>query len=157
MTEPRHHKGSRVPALNLATQFPRSPRERFVGLVHLGRMIDKARAKAAGTLGDYLYPCPLDQALLAWLGLDADQVLRAVAALDDDEITHWVQEHAIARTADDIERWNRAFVARGPEDDEGRRRFLAKREALAPGRTDLTSWVDLLDLEEGHEVPIRSR
>lgn len=144
-------------ALDLATQVPRSPRERIADLVHLGRMIDKARAKAAGTLGDYLYPCPLDQALLAWLGLDADEVLRMAAVRDDDEIGRWVRERAVARTADEIEEWNRAFLARGPEDAEGRRRFFAKREAFAPGRTDVTSWVDLLDLEEGREVPVRSR
>lgn len=156
MTEQRRD-GSRAPALDLATQVPRSPRERLGGLVHLGRMIDKARAKAAGTLGEYLYPCPLDQALLAWLGLDADEVLRTAAGRDDDEFSRWVREHATARTGDEIGRWNREFVARGPEDEEGRRRFLAKREALAPERTDLTSWVDLLDLEEGREVPTRSR
>lgn len=155
MTRPL--KGSMGRALDLATQVPRSPRERIADLVHLGRMIDKARAKTAGTLGDYLYPCPLDQALLTWLGLDADEVLHMAAVRDDDEIGRWVRERAVARTTDEIEQWNRAFLARGPEDEEGRRRFFAKREALAPGRTDVTSWVDLLDLEEGREVPVRSR
>ncbi|MEO5656188.1 MAG: DUF5069 domain-containing protein, partial [Nitrospiria bacterium] len=53
-----------VRALDLSREVPRSPRDRLGGLVHLGRMIDKARAKSAGTLSDYLYPCPLDQVLL---------------------------------------------------------------------------------------------
>ena len=34
------------------------------GIPWLARMIDKARAKADGTIGDYIYPCPKDQELL---------------------------------------------------------------------------------------------
>ena len=39
----------------------------------LPRMIDKARAARAGTLGDhYRYPCPIDATCLARLGISAE-------------------------------------------------------------------------------------
>ena len=44
------------------TKFPpRSPRTRLGGFVHLPRLIDKARAVAAGKGGDFPYNCPIDQ------------------------------------------------------------------------------------------------
>ena len=42
-------------ALNLSKEYPRSPKQRLGGYAHLCRMIDKARAKAAGTIGEYIY------------------------------------------------------------------------------------------------------
>ena len=40
------------------------------GYAWLPRMIDKARAQEAGTLGDLEHPCPIDATLLRLLGLD---------------------------------------------------------------------------------------
>src|SRR5437870_13566776 len=51
-------------AKNLKTEYPRSSKELLGGYAHLARMIDKARAREAGTNGDYIYPCPLDKAFL---------------------------------------------------------------------------------------------
>ncbi len=52
------------------------------GYPWLPRMTDKARAARAGTLGDYLSPCPVDRRLLGLLGLGADRFADiAVAAL----------------------------------------------------------------------------
>lgn len=149
----RATEGGPVRALDLSREVPRSPRDRVGGLVHLGRMIDKARAKSAGTLSDYLYPCPLDQVLLEFLGLTGEAFLDAAATEDDARVVEWVRQQGTAHQPEDIERWNREFLSRGPNDEESRRRFLAKRERLAPGRTDLTAWVDLLDVEEGRPCP----
>ncbi len=55
------------------------------GIPWLARMIDKARAKADGTIGDYIYPCPKDQELLKKLGLTADQFSAIVAESRDDQ------------------------------------------------------------------------
>lgn len=45
---------------------------RLDGYPWLPRMIDKARASQAGTLGTYYrYPCPIDAACLGLLGIDA--------------------------------------------------------------------------------------
>jgi hypothetical protein len=112
-------------------------------------MIDKARAKAAGTLGDYIYPCPLDQALLDFLGLGADAVFEIAKQGTDDEVLRWMRDHATARSEQDIAAWNQAFFARKPTDEKKLQYFLETRNRIAPHRTDVTTWVDLLDLEEG--------
>ena len=139
----------RVEALDLTKAFPRSPKHRLGGYVHLDRMIDKARAKAAGTIGEYIYPCPLDQSLLDFLGISAEAFYDAVTERTDDEILRWIAEHAKARTPKELDEWNQAFLNRKPANEESRGRFLEIRTRVAPHRTDVTTWPDLLDLEEG--------
>jgi hypothetical protein len=112
-------------------------------------MVDKARAKSAGTLGEYIYPCPLDQALLEFLKLDADAVLDVATRNTDDEVLRWVQQHAVPHSANDIAAWNQTFFGRKPTDEKKLQYFLETRNRIAPHRTDVTTWVDLLDLEEG--------
>ena len=41
------------------------------GYAWLPRLIDKARASRAGTLGDIVHPCPVDRRCLGLLGVDA--------------------------------------------------------------------------------------
>jgi hypothetical protein len=136
-------------ALDLRTRFPRSPKERLGPYAHLARMIDKARAKAADTIGDYIYPCPLDQLLLDFLEIDSEAFFAAAKALPDHDVLRWVEKHAAARSARDVQEWNEAFLNRKPKDEDSLGRFLEIRNRVAPQRTDVTTWVDLLDLEEG--------
>ena len=136
-------------ALNLSKEYPRSPKQRLGGYAHLCRMIDKARAKAAGTIGEYIYHCPLDQALLEFLGIGGDAFYEAVKTRTDQDILRWVKEHAKARSPKDIEEWNTTFLNRKPQNEESLRHFLETRNRIAPHHTDVTTWVDLLDLEEG--------
>ena len=42
---------------------------------------------------------------------------------------------------------------RGPSTPEKQMSFNKYRDAIDPSRTDLTSWADLQDLEEGRTVP----
>jgi len=139
----------KVTALDLSKEFPRSPKQRLGGYSHLGRMIDKARAKAAGTIGEYIYPCPLDQALLEFLGIGGDAFYEAVTTRTDQDILSWVKKHAKTRSPKEIEEWNTTFLNRKPQNEESLRHFLETRNRIAPHRTDVTAWVDLLDLEEG--------
>ena len=145
-----------IKALVLSRQFPRTPREKLGGHVHLARMIDKARAKAAGKEGEYIYPCPLDQALLEFLSISADAFYEAAQKRDDRELLEWLKENAKPRSPAEIEEWNQTFLNRKPRNEESLRRFIEIRNRLAPHRTDITAWPDLLDLEEGREVPVRA-
>ena len=56
------------------------------GYVWLPRMIDKGRAKLAGTLGDTVHPCPVDQTCLTRLRVTPEAFLAVLteAATDDD-------------------------------------------------------------------------
>jgi hypothetical protein len=135
-------------APDLSTVYPRSPKQLLGGYAHLARMIDKARAKAAGTLGEYVYPCPLDKALLEFLGFDADAVFDVAKRGTDDEVLRYVRDHAAPHGEKEIAAWNQAFFARKPTDENKLQYFLEIRNRVAPHRTDVTTWVDLLDLEE---------
>jgi len=145
----------KIKALDLTREYPRSPREKLGGHVHLARMIDKAQAKAAGTLGEYIFPCPLDQLLLEFLNITSDAFYEAVKERDDREILDWLKKNAKNQSPDEVKNWNQAFLNRKAQTEEGMRHFLEIRNKVAPHRTDITAWVDLLDLEEGREVPFR--
>ena len=54
---------------DLALEEPRPMDEELAGYAWLPRMIDKARAFDAGTLGNYVHPCPVDQRALELLGV----------------------------------------------------------------------------------------
>ena len=72
-------------APDLTQHPPRSPRVRLGGYAHLPRLIDKARAFAAGKNGDYNYNCTLDRMFFEFAGLSheafLDEVKKVRAAL----------------------------------------------------------------------------
>jgi len=139
--------------MDLRRQFPRSPKEQLDGYAHVARIIDKARAHNAGTLGEYIYNCPMDQSWFQFTGVTADAFAEAVRTRDDRQMAEWIRQTATPRSQQEIEAWNRALLARTPSSPESRQRFLATRQKLAPERTDITTWPDLIDLEEGRSVP----
>ncbi len=141
--------------MDLRVQFPRSVREKIGGYVHLARMIDKCRASLAGTLGDYLYPCPLDNRLLDFTGLTADQFIHAVESRTDQDILDWVRIAATSRSPADLEKWNEMMLTLGPDSEDKRAHFTKIRDGIDSTRTDIMGWADLLDLEEQRPVPIR--
>jgi hypothetical protein len=65
--------------------LPRDGRLRLGGIPWLARMIDKGRARNADTIGDYEFPCSLDERLLAFLGLGADTFLELLKSCPGDE------------------------------------------------------------------------
>lgn len=142
--------------MDLRTSYPRSIRVKLAGHAHLTRMIDKCRASLAGTLGEYLYPCPLDKRLLEFAGLTAEEFLDAVRGRTDDEIVRWLQAKARPHSQAEIEAWNEQLFSLGPDTDEKWAYFNKLRDAADPSRTDITSWADLLDLDEKRPVPKRT-
>lgn len=141
--------------MDLRTSYPRSPREKLAGYVHLARMIDKCHAVLAGTQDEYIYPCPLDKRLLDFAGITPEQFTEAARGKTDQAIAEWFRKTAKPHTASEIEAWNEAMLTRGPDTDEKWDYFRTQRDAIDPGWTDITSWADLLDLEEKRPVPVR--
>jgi hypothetical protein len=70
--------------MDLTKSFPRSGEETLGGYPWLPRCIDKCRAYLADTLGDYIFPCPIDKELLAELDLTVDEFMNIVAGATDD-------------------------------------------------------------------------
>jgi hypothetical protein len=132
-------------------------RSKLEGYVHLARMIDKCRAVQAGTEGEYIYPCPMDDRLLEFAGITAEQFTATVKTNQTDEgIALWFRKKVKPRTQPKLDEWNEIMLKHGPSTPEKQEYFNKLRDAIDPSRTDLTSWADLQDLEEGRTVPHRS-
>ena len=143
--------------MDLRTTFPRSMRVTLEGYVHLARMIDKCRAVLAGTEGEYIYPCPMDDRLMAFAGITTAQFTAAVKQhLNDEGVIQWFRGIATLHAQAELDEWNRMMLSRGPTTPEKQASFDKYRDAVDPSRTDLTSWADLQDLEEGRTVPRRA-
>ena len=142
--------------MDLRRSFPRSMQSKMEGYVHLARMIDKCRAVLAGTEGEYIYPCPMDEQLMKSAGITADQFTAAVKPNPSDEaVAKWFTRTAKGHPPAELEAWNRMMLTRRPSTPEKQEYFNKLRDAVDPSRTDLTSWADLQDLEEGRTVPKR--
>src|SRR5262245_9161833 len=142
--------------MDLRQQFPRSMRTTMGGYAHLARMIDKCRAVLAGTEGEYIYPCPMDDRLMDFAGITSEQFTAAVEANPRDEgVEAWFRQTAKPHDPAELDTWNRQLLARGPSSPESAERFKQYRDAVDPSRTDITTWSDLQDLEEGRPVPHR--
>jgi len=143
--------------MDLRKTFPRSMSEKLEGHVHLARMIDKCRARLAGTEGEYIYPCPMDERLMDFAGITADQFTTKVKSNQTDEgVAEWLRKTAKTHSTAELETWNRMMLNRGPSTPKKQDYFNKLRDAVDPTRTDLTAWADLQDLEEGRTVPRRS-
>ena len=85
-------------ARDLNREEPRSPEEKLGGFEIAARCLDKCRATLAGTQGEFLYGCPMDQKFLAQAGLTAKDFQAFVATgASDGEVAAWIEEHATAR------------------------------------------------------------
>jgi hypothetical protein len=143
--------------MDLRKNFPRSMRVKMEGYVHLARMIDKCRATLAGTEGEYIYPCPMDERLLKFAGITDEEFTATVKANPTDKrVTQWFKKASIPHQQEELHEWNEMMLTRGPSTPDKQKYFDKLRNAVDPSRADLTAWSDLQDLEEGRTVPRRT-
>jgi hypothetical protein len=141
--------------MDLTTSYPRSVHDKLFGLVQIGRTLDKGKAVAEGKEGEYHYNCPMDQAVFGFLGIDHDALLSVIKnAKNDAEIESYVKTYVDKKSPQEIETWDKEYVTRKPT-GESLDYFLQLRDQIAPDRTDVVSWPDLLDLDEKRTVPKR--
>jgi hypothetical protein len=131
------------------TKFPpRSARVRLGGYVILPRCLDKGRATLAGKNGEYHYACPLDQQFLEFAGIDPE-ALKKELPKSDTEVLEWIQTHAKhKRTAPEIAAWSAWQEQRAPDNPESRDYFNGLHKTVAPKRTDIVTWFDVLDMDD---------
>jgi hypothetical protein len=131
------------------TKFPpRSPRVRLGGYVILPRCLDKGRALLAGKNGEYHYACPLDQGFLEFAGIDPE-ALKKELGKSDTEILEWIKANSKhKRTTPEILAWSAWQEHRSPDNPEGRDYFNGLHKNGAPKRTDITTWFDILDMDD---------
>jgi hypothetical protein len=133
----------------------RSPHDKIGGIVHFGRMLDKARLHLAGKL-------PPDYHANLGKGFDgrcckllavqyADVVERIKQGGTDDAILEWCFANGRKPDDDEIEVWNGFMRKRGWRDEVSD--VLTKRlsEAGFADRTDIQTMFDFIDLDEGRD------
>ena len=83
--QPERSSARNPPAARDLTREPPRPMDaRSGGYAWLPRMTDKARASRAGTLGPFIYPCPIDRACLGRLRIDPDTFADIAEGAPDD-------------------------------------------------------------------------
>ena len=143
--------------MDLTTTAPRSAKDKLQGLVSLKRVIDKAKAHNAGTLGEYDYDCPHDKPLFEFLGTNGEEFGRKVKELgSDDAIANWVQSEFLSKkTPAEVEQFNADRMRWHPEPGSHSEEYFNNlRQQVAPNRPEIKTWFDLLDLDEKRAVPV---
>jgi hypothetical protein len=141
--------------MDLTKSVPRSVKDTSLGsIVMLARTTDKARASAAGTVGEYHYNCGMDQKVLAFVGIDHDEFAKLASTNDDAKLLAVLRERYLKKSPAEIAAFNADYLKLSPDKgSDSEKYFIDLRTKLAPDRTDITTWPDLLDLDEGREVP----
>lgn len=74
--------------------FPRRGRDAIGEALWLARISDKARAEAAATIYDYVYPCPMDRGVLERWGVNVETFEDALRQHTTDEALYaWLMEN----------------------------------------------------------------
>ena len=139
-----------IQAPDLTKQAPRGPRVRLGGYALLPRMLDKGRAAIIGKNGEYNYNCPLDQRFVNFVGIDPEALKKELAAgKGDGEILAWIQATATNKRAEsEIAAWSLWQEQRAPDNPDSREYFNELHKKVAPTRSDITNWFELLDLDD---------
>jgi gluconokinase len=131
----------------------RSPRDEVEGLVYFGRMVDKLRLELAGKLPkDYHENMGkgFDASCCEFLGVSYDKLRQRVREGGSDrELLDWCQSHGKKREPGDRAVWNAYLAKRGWRDDLADRLVFRKKEAGWEGRTEIQTFFDYIDADEG--------
>jgi hypothetical protein len=86
--------------------FPRRGRSPMGRYLWLARLIDKARASAGRTIGEYIYPCPMDKGVMLRWGISPAEFDRAIKNEQDDAaILRWIESRVPPAAADAANSW----------------------------------------------------
>jgi hypothetical protein len=125
------------------------------GLLHLPRFIAKIRKHLAGTLpASYQrnFCRGFDGFLCAHLGVEPKQVIDAVATAGDDPAQLDTQLRALFPADVKAAHWNRSLVQKGMSPMGREALDQAKAKMGISHRTDLISFADMIDFDEGRLV-----
>jgi hypothetical protein len=139
--------------MNLVESIPRSPKIMMRDLIMLPRMIDKARAYNLNTLGEYIFPCPLDKIILEFLGTNHREFSYQTQNLSDKEMSYWIEKKCSHRSKGDKDRINKKLLDRKPDTKESLNRFKEIQNKLKPIAKNVTTWIELIELEESQTLP----
>jgi hypothetical protein len=86
--------------------FPRRGRETIGDALWLLRASDKGRASAAGTIHDYVYPCPMDKGVMERWGMTLAEFDEALRRYPTDETLYaWFTERVTPKEVGTANAW----------------------------------------------------
>jgi hypothetical protein len=139
----------KVTAKDLTKEPPRSPKALLGGYPILGRTLDKCRALLAGSIGEYDFDCPLDNALFGWKRMSGDSFKAQVATgASDEEMVQWLESHGRPKTAEEKAKWAEAVMTTSYYNDPAKREnFIAQTQKLGldPATATLFDWLEADD------------
>ncbi len=123
---------------------------RLGGFAHLPRLLDKARATAAGKQGLYEYGAMMDRHFFAFTGIDQTAFLEAAKSKrSDGEMLNWVMEHlSPRRTPSEIMQWSSWLESLGPGSASGHAWLAERMNEYGPKREDIRTYFEHLDLDD---------
>jgi Domain of unknown function (DUF5069) len=137
----------------------RSPHEKNGGIVYFARMIDKIRLHAAGNLpGDYLPNLGggFDERCVDFLHIKYPALVEhAKQGAGDAEILEWAFAQGRKPSDEEIEIWNEFMRKRGWNDEASPRLKQRLAEGGWQNRTDIQTFFDFIDLDEGRDPKAR--
>ena len=133
----------------------RSPYIQCGGIYYFARMLDKIRLHAASQLPiDYQANLGggFDARCTSFLWIEyAPLVERVKEGGTDEEILDWAFNQGRTPSAEEIEIWNDFMRKRGWNDESSERLTQRKRESGIPGRDDIQTFFDYIDIDEGRD------
>ena len=128
-------------------------------LAYFGRMLDKIHLSDQGqlppgyNLGDQ-NPIFFDGVCCRFLGVEYQQIVKQVrAGRSDEEILQWAYEAGKRPTADELRHWNSSMTKCGWRDQSTASLNRWKKQLGLENRTDVQTFFDLYDADEGREIP----
>lgn len=101
--------------IDLSKTPPRDPYQKFLGLVNLPRLLDKARAELAGTIGAYQWRTGQSLLLLEFLELSPEGLFEALRVDQSDKsICDWIMGHMAKRSDTEIAFFNMGAIQNPP-------------------------------------------
>jgi gluconokinase len=129
-------------------------------LVFFGRMLDKIRLADKGqlpagyNLGDQ-NPLFFDGVCCRFLGVKYQHLVNQVrASRSDEEILEWAYQAGRRPAEDEIRFWNSFMMKCGWRDRSTASLNRWKKQLGLENRTDVQTFFDLYDADEGREIPV---
>jgi hypothetical protein len=136
--------------MDLTKRNPRGPREKLGGMIWLPRVIDKARAHLAGTLGEFSYGCPMDQHFFGFVGTTTEAFLEGVrSSPDDTAVLAWLKRTCAPRSESAVNEFNGMLCGLGPSSPESRAKLAENARKIRPDCGEICTWVGMIEVEEG--------
>ncbi|MGD0652448.1 MAG: DUF5069 domain-containing protein [Verrucomicrobiia bacterium] len=135
----------------------RSCHDTVGGIVYFGRMLDKIRLHAQGKLpADYHENLGkgFDGRCCSFLHVNYDGIVaRVKQGGTDNEILQWCFAHGRKPTDEEIGIWNDYMQKRGWRDSSSKRLVERLKESGLSHRTDIQTFFDYIDADEGRVPP----